>query len=238
MNTPCNHPARCGVTLHRVGSAAARNYGGRGAATRSTLPLQAPPSAAPSIIITDLVPRQEELAGYYAATDAKHFSRGTAGSTFTDPTLVRVEDVVGLALAQRGTLDGDDRELLVAVGGPREAFSEECRYLLVRTPGVVGVLNSDSLDAETVVEVVRMKPDTPCSLVIEVDTQPTSELATLILGPDTEGTEIVYTVHPGVPCVTDNEDRARALENQQVPLERIRALYQGEVWLNTVLPST
>lgn len=199
-----------------------------------------------------LIPRRGAWGGYYAATDAKHFlavgtgdaPSTTPGSTFTDPTLRRLNDVVALAYRQRGTLVGDDREELARLGTPEEAFKPGIRYLLVRTEGTVGIRRSDDLPDEATVEVVRSKPGAPCSLVVDVTAQETADVGTIIIGRDpAEGTvdgqprEVVFTAHPGLPIPVDFTDRMSAYEGQQVTIGQVRAAYGGDVWLNTRLPA-
>lgn len=194
---------------------------------------------------TALIPRRGSWSAYYQATDAKHFpatldapdaAESTPGSTFTDPALRRLNDVVALAHRQRGSLDGDDREELARLGTPEEAFKPGIRYLLVRTPGTVGIRRSDTLPADATVEVVRSKPGAPCSLVLDVTTQETTEVATIIIGRNEEtDTEVVFTAHPGLPIPVDFTDRMASREGHRVSLAQVRAAYGGDVWLNTRL---
>lgn len=193
-----------------------------------------------------LIPRRGALRDYYAATDAKHFTPVTAGpdgaaatpgSTFTDPTLARLNDAVALAYRQRGNLDGDDRDELARLGTPEAAFKPGIRYLLVRTPGTVGIRRSDDLPDDTMVEVVRSKPGAPCSLVVEVTAQETTEVGTIIIGRsdtgDGSGDEVVFTAHPGLPIPVDFSDRMAGFEGRRVSLAAVRGAYDGDVWLNT-----
>lgn len=185
---------------------------------------------------TALVPRRGSMGAYFAATDAKHFGpTGTPGSTFTDPTLSRLNDVLAMAHRQRGHLDGDDRDQLAAMGTPEEAFKPGIRYLLVHTPGTVGIEPSNGLPDNTPVQVVRSKPGAPCSLVLDVAEQSTTRVGTIIIGkhPDDEAREVAFTAHPGLPIPVDMADRMGALQGQSVPLSQVREVYGGDVWLNT-----
>lgn len=195
-----------------------------------------------------LIPRRGSLRDYYAATDAKHFAPEvsvdsakpqTPGSKFTDPTLQRLNDVVALAYRQRGHLDGDDREELARLGTPEEAFKPGIRYLMVRTPGTVGIRRSDDLPDDTAIEVVRSKPGAPCSLVLDVSAQETTEVGTIIIGhndtADGPGQEVVFTAHPGLPIPVDFTDRMAGFEGRRVSLTTVRGAYGGDVWLNTRL---
>lgn len=181
-----------------------------------------------------MIPRRGGLGGYYAATDAKHFDGSRPGSTFTDESVGRLNDVVALAYRQRGDLFGDDRDELVALGAPEEAFKPGSRYLMVRTPGTVGVRRSEGLPGDTAVEVVRSKPGVPCSLVLDVEETPTTDVATIVLGrhPDDESREVVFTAHPGLPIPVDFADRMSEFEGFTVPLSRVREVYGGDVWLS------
>jgi hypothetical protein len=184
---------------------------------------------------TALIPRRGSMGAYYAATDDKHFGdSGSAGSKFTDPTLTRLNDVVALAYRQRGHLDGDDRDQLAALGTPDAAFKPGIRYLLVRTPGTVGIRHSAGLPDDTPVHVTRMKPGAPCSLVLDVDTETTTDVGTIIIGrPEENGPEVVFTAHPGLPIPTDFEDRMSAHEGTTVALSVLRTAYGNDIWLNT-----
>ncbi|WP_159599757.1 hypothetical protein [Agromyces humi] len=181
------------------------------------------------------VPRESDRAAYYDATDRKHFGDpGTPGSTFTGYGITKLEDIVELVEQQRGTLDGDDRLELVARGwSDPGAFLPDHRYLLVFTPGVLGVLNSAGLDPATPIRVIRTKPGVACSAVIEVTAKPETDFGVLIL--DDAGT--VVTAFPGPitdPGITDTFGH---LEGQTVPLKQIREIAGGDVWLNTAFPT-
>ena len=186
-----------------------------------------------------LIPRRGSLGKYYKATDTKHF--GTAngpGSTFTDPKMRRLNDVVALAVRQRTDgLNGDDRAELIAHGAPKNAFRDDVRYLAVRTPGTVGVIRSNDMPDSTPVRVERHKPGAPCSFVVDVQDQPHTSIATVIIGSHAldAGREVVYTAHPGVPTPSSSGDKMSAREGQTVTLKEIRAVYGGDVWLNTRL---
>lgn len=197
---------------------------------------------------TALIPRRGAWRDYYAATDAKHFTSpqvapSTPGSTFTDPALRRLNDVVALTHRQRGHLDGDDRDELTRLGTPEEAFKPGIRYLLVRTPGTVGIRHSEDLPDTAMVEVVRSKPGAPCSLVVDVVAQETTTVGTIIIGRDAadaavsgqQARDLVFTAHPGLPIPVDFTDRMADWEGQRVSLAQVREVYGGDVWLNTRL---
>lgn len=186
--------------------------------------------------IRGLLPQTKRFAPYYEATEAKHFGDASvAGSTFTDPQTPNLAALLEQAAQQRDTLEGDDREALIADGASPESFREGIRYLRVETQGTVGVISSAKLPSRTLVEVARMKPNAPCSLVVEVDTQPTTTMGTIIIGPraDTPSKEMLYTAHPGVPTPVDGQDRMAQWEGQRVPLSLVKKMYGSDVWLNT-----
>jgi hypothetical protein len=143
-----------------------------------------------------------ELADYFAATERKHFSDESLGSRFL--TLASLSELLEETRRQRGSLAGDDREALKALGADADAFLPECRYLLLEAHGTMGMVDSATLPEETLVHVVRAKPNTPCSWVVDVDELPETELATVVIGPnqevDASTEEAVWTAHPGLPC--------------------------------------
>jgi hypothetical protein len=174
------------------------------------LALDANDTLTPSPAVLSLMPAH--LAGYYAATEAKHFGPSPVGSVFNDPLAADLVSLLELVEAQRGGLDGDDRDDLVALGADPDAFAPPgsgIRYLLGRAWGRVGVIKASALPAETRVEAVRTKPGAPCSLVVSASVErPVTDVATLIVGPDAEaGHEVLFTAHPGLPTKPASEDR-------------------------------
>lgn len=154
-----------------------------------------------------VIPRDGEMAEYYKATDAKHFSdKNAPGSKFTDPDMKNLNDVVALAANQRyDGLDGDDRAKLVQFGANPDAFRDDCRYLIVQTPGKVGSQHISSLPANDKIEVVRTKPGAPCSLVAKVSKQASANFGVVVIGKSSEGKDVVFTAHPGMPTRTSGK---------------------------------
>lgn len=191
------------------------------------------------------ISRRGKMKDYYAATDRRHLpsTRSHAagiGSQFQDTSLTSVNDVLVLAWQQRpDKLAGDDREELIRRGAPPDAFHPHIRYLIVETPGTVGITRSESFPDDTIVSVTRTKPDTPCTLSIALDDAPTTDYGTIIIGPHEtiEGKEILYTVHPGHPIPVnltgDTRDMFAHREGQTLTLGEIRAALGRELWLQT-----
>ncbi|MFE6966729.1 hypothetical protein ACFVAJ_16595 [Agromyces sp. NPDC057679] len=181
------------------------------------------------------VPRDADRADYYAATDRKHFGDpSTPGSTFTGDGINRLEDIVRLAEWQRGNLDGDDRLELIERGwSDPGAFLPDHRYLMVFTPGVLGVLNSAHVDERSRVKVIRTKPGVACSVVIDVTEKPATDFGVVIL--DKDGT--VVTAFPGPITDPGVDDTFGHLEGRTATLAEIRELAGGEIWMNTALPT-
>ena len=189
-----------------------------------------------------MIPRKGELKEYYEATDARHLpaarshSTGT-GSQFLDMKLLRVNDVVALAWRQRPEhLDGDDRAELIARGAPAEAFADDVRYLIVDTPGTVGITRSEGLPDSTRIKVVRTKPGVPCALAIESDAAPEVSFGTIVIGthPEDREREIVWTAHPGVPIPPGKSTVFDDLEGQWTTLGEVRTRAGRETWLQTI----
>lgn len=180
--------------------------------------------------------RNPEFAAYYRSTDIKHFGdRTEPGSKFTDPGLNCIEDVVALAVVQRGSLDGDDREEFIARGADPAAFQAGNRYLFVRTPGTIGVIDTAGMDRGTVLSVLRTKPGAPCSLVLDVDQQPDTDYGVIILGDDEGSLPVVITVFPGLVTPSTKHDDIEAREGGTILLCDARVLLGGDIWVNTRL---
>ena len=177
--------------------------------------------------VAGYVPRDGDLADYYASTDKKHFSDlDSPGSKFTDPDLSRLEDVLELAAGQRGSLDGDDRDALISLGADADAFNDMARYLLVHTPGRLGAQKMDSLPADARIFARRTKAGGKVSLVAEVSQQADTGFATIIIGPDKQGTrDIVWTAHPGLPATSGGgEDTFGDHDGQELTRDQIAAI--------------
>lgn len=146
---------------------------------------------------------------YYQDLHAKHFDENSSvGSRFTEAD--SIEAVLEIASNEAGGIGRDDREKFIDAGVPEDALLPQCRYLMVKTPGTVGIRQIKDCWDDDMVFVKRTKEGAPCSLVVE--TAPgdlgSSDVSTLILGPnpDDENKEIVWTAHPGLPIRPAMED--------------------------------
>jgi hypothetical protein len=188
-------------------------------------------------LATAAVPRTRDEASwdYYAATDVKNFGdRTEPGSKFLAEELRTVEDVVALAGRQRGDLQGDDRDEFIARGAHPDAFRDGNRYLMVRTPGTVGVLNSAELPATTLLSVVRTKPGAPCSLVVAVDEQPVTDYAVIVVTTEVStGEDLVITTFPGVVTKSIENEYLEMLEGGALTVAAARDLLGEDFWINT-----
>jgi hypothetical protein len=192
--------------------------------------------------IASMIPRNEKTASYFEATETKHFGDASGhGSKFVDPTLRSLNDIVLLAWEQRGgSLAGDDRSEFIARGAKPDAFQDGKRYLLVETPGTVGVVNSEGLSGDAKVEIVRGKPGAPCSIVLAVDTQATTDYAVVIVAQDTMGItetggDLLITAFPGTVTRPTANAAIDALEGQTTTMAEVRRILGGDTWLNTRL---
>jgi hypothetical protein len=185
------------------------------------------------------VPRNldEQHAAYYEATDKKHFGDKTQpGSKFLDPSLEKVEHVLMLRMEQLGAanLDGDDRAALIARGSDPNGFMDSKRYLMVLTKGTVGIKNSNTLDDDAKVEVVRTKPGAPCSLVMEVSEQPTTDYAVIVMGAHKQtGKDFVITTFPGPVTKPSANEELDAREGQMMTVGEVRKIMGEDFWINT-----
>lgn len=180
----------------------------------------------------------QEQVGYFQAVHDKHFVPETAiGSLFTDAR--NLHELLQIAAGQRGGLDGDDREEFIRRGVPAGALMPQCRYLMVHTPGEVGITRVSDLPPDTEVQVIRTKPQTPCSLVVEREKLPSVDFGTIIIGPnekeqpkdpDPSTEEMVWTAHPGLPVRPATEDIWE--EGASVTAEEVIAQLGDGVYLN------
>lgn len=138
--------------------------------------------------------------------EKKHFDIDNgAGSLFTE--VKNVKELLELCLSQRGSLDGDDRKVFVEKGIPLDALKKDCRYLYVKTKGMLRVVCADELPIDTKVYVIQMKNNIyhdgiikviPASLCVIDKRRSISYEATIIISNETK--EIV-TVFAGLPTV-------------------------------------
>jgi hypothetical protein len=156
----------------------------------------------------------KEADGYFQDMERKHFDPQRAvGSLFTEAQNLR--GLLEQAASQRGGLSGDDRQKFIDMGVKPEALLGVCRYLKVETPGEVGIVSVKDLSPDTQVKVIRTKQGAPCSLVVEGKNLPKTDFGTIIIGPNEKSkpedlepstTEMVWTVHPGLPVRPATED--------------------------------
>ena len=185
--------------------------------------------------------RDEATWDYYAATDKKHFGDGSEpGSKFLGDDLHTVEDVIELAILQRESLHGDDRDLFIARGSHVDAFQDGNRYLFVKTPGTVGVIHSADLPDATLLSVVRTKPGAPCSLVAAVDEQPMTSYACIIVSTDKDtGEDLVITTFPGIVTQSIDNELIESLEGGALTVASARDIIGTDFWANSrVVPHT
>jgi hypothetical protein len=171
----------------------------------------------------------EGMPDYYAALRDRHWNPAAgAGSQFVSGQHDGPGSLMAVAHHQRGGLGGDDRDQLIALGAPPEAFMDgdnAPRYLLVRTPGVEGTVPVADLPDDTPVRAERTKPGTPCSLIVEgdADDRPPTGVATVIVGPHPKDPdrEVMWTAHPGLPTRPAQDDRYD--DGQQLTAGQVRA---------------
>lgn len=193
-------------------------------------------AAAASAAILSSTP--EERA-YYAANDRKHFGDATnPGSQFTEAA--DTQALVALASEQRGDLEGDDRQALIARGGDPAGFMAGKRYLMVQTPGVLGVKAGSEVDDSTPVTITRTKPGVPCSMVASVKEKTPVDYGVVIMGThNVSGDPFVISTFPGRVTRPTADERVDALEGTTVPAGQLRALLGRDEFdsmtLNTAL---
>ena len=208
-------------------------------------PLTTPPTRLMTLanIAQQYVPRNldQSYTDYYNATDLKHFGNHTEpGSKFLDPSLQKLGHVLMLRMRQTDShnLDGDDTAALLARGSDPTGFMDGNRYLMVLTPGTVGIKHSSGLSAGTKLQVARTKPGVPCSLVLRVKQQPTTDYAVIIISKhEMTGKDFVITAFPGPvtrPTVSEELDK---MEDRTLTVSQAREILGTEFWANTRINS-
>lgn len=185
--------------------------------------------------VAEAVDRSGDWDEYYAATDQKHFyNKKAPGSKFTDSRLTKIEDVVSLAMEQRGSLDGDDRDQLIARGAAPTAFRDGSRYLMVKTEGSLGVKDSKELQDDDLVEITRTKPGTPVNLVRKVLKQDKTDYGVIVMTTDFQtGKPRVITTFPGTVTLSPKNNRLEALEGKTITVAQARSILGGDFYTNT-----
>lgn len=191
------------------------------------------------LIINDL--NESELK-YLADTEAKHFvPEMAAGSLFTE--LKSIKELLEVAKEQREQgIEGDDRDQLISMGVPENALLPQCRYLVVKTKGEVGIVRANELPADQLVYAVKMKLDTerdgkkiitPASLVTGFDNFPIVDFGVIIVGPrndeDPSKGESIWTCHPGLPIRPKSDETWK--HGETVTAGQVEAHSPGS-WLN------
>jgi hypothetical protein len=206
-----------------------RDAGGRfGAQLRSenpTLTLELPGVAAARSVILSSTPVERD---YYAANDRKHFGDPTSpGSQFTE--VQDTESLVALTHRQRGNLDGDDREELMARGGDPNGFMAGKRYLMVETPGVLGIKAGHETADDTPITITRTKPGAPCSMVAGVTEKSPVDYGVVVMGEhNVTGQPFVISTFPGRVTRPTADERVDALEGQTVHAGHLRDMLGAE----------
>lgn len=177
-------------------------------------------------IASNSIPRESEYKQYYADTDAKHFhDKDKPGSKFTDPRVKNLNDVAALAAYQRGSLEGDDRETLIKYGANPEAFNDNFRYLVVKTPGKLGAQDISTFSPDTKFRIERTKSGASCSVVADVKTQASTNFGVVIMGkPRGIDKEVVITAHPGMPAPRSGEGTFDDYEGKTLSANHIREI--------------
>ena len=178
-----------------------------------------------------------EERAYYAANDAKHFGPTSGpGSQFVG--IENTAALVALASEQRGSLDGDDRETLLALGGDPGGFMEGMRYLMVKADGVLGIKSGAEVDDSTPITVTRTKPGAPCSLVAAVRGKTAVDYGVVIMGThDVTGQPFVITTFPGQVTRPTADPRVDELEDRTLPAGMLRELL-GQAAFDTMTLNT
>ena len=194
--------------------------------------------------VAQLIDRSDSGWGpYYAGTEKKHFSDKTLpGSKFTSPEVKNLNDLLALAHAQRGSLEGNDAHKFIEKGIAPEVFKPGFRYLHIETSGKLGIVNSQFLDENTEVKVVRTKPGAPCNFMVEVDHQPEVDYGVVILEDSEDGKTRLITAFPGYPTFVPDkgsasESKADSLEGRTLTIGEIHTLLGRPVNVNTRLKS-
>lgn len=187
---------------------------------------------------------------YIASIETKHITGNGAGSKFTDSKIKSANDVITLAKQQRGSLDGDDRAKLIEQGADSNSFLPESsgvRYLMVKTNGTQALKDTKDLDENTVLTVTAKgrNDGEPSSLSLSTDVkeQPTTQFGTVIIGPKSdddgnpvEGTQTLWTLHPGVPTRGIRSDtlREHGLDGgSTITVKELREKFGKDIKVNT-----
>lgn len=183
----------------------------------------------------------EKFKDYFAATHEKHFGYDSPGSTFTETK--GLTETLALAQKQRGTLLGDDREKLIKEhGADPSSFTDDKRYIMVKTAGKLGSVGVDKLPPETMLTVHQKDPKSQPVCVAEVDSKPDTNVGTIVLVDDpkipgtTGNPTLLITAFPGVSGARGSNPDLEPYVGQQITIEQARKLYGGRDFsVNTIL---
>lgn len=182
----------------------------------------------------------EKFADYFADTEKKHFNPESAGSTFT--SLNNLSEVLREAHIQRGDLNGDDREKLIARGADPGSFGEDKRYLMVETEGNLGSISSNDLKDDEILTVIQKSEKSKPVCVVERSTKPPTDFATIVLVdnptlPGTEGTKtLLITAYPGASGASGSNNDLLPHVGKKLTVAQAKEIYGREFSVNTVLP--
>lgn len=202
-------------------------FGAQAMAENAALRLELPGVAEARAVILSSTQVERD---YYAANDRKHFGDPTSpGSQFTE--VADTESLVALTYRQRGSLDGDDRDELIALGGDPKGFMAGKRYLKVQAPGVLGIKAGHEAGDDTPVTITRTKPGAPCSMVATVTEKTPVDYGVVIMGEhNVTGDPFVISTFPGKVTRPTADDRVDSLEGQTVPAGQLRQLLGADAF--------
>ena len=184
----------------------------------------------------------EKFAGYFADTERKHFSAGSEGSTFTQAK--NLNQVLSMAAKQRKSLEGDDREKLIARGADPSSFDSAKRYLMVETKGRLGTVLASELGDDAKVTVVQKSEKSKPVCVAEVPRQGETDFATVVLvdNPSLPGTEnhasLLITAFPGASGPSGSNNDLLPHVGKTMSVGEARKIYGRDFTINTVVKNT
>jgi hypothetical protein len=89
------------------------------------------------------------------------------------------------------------------------------RYLMVETPGVLGIKAGHETADDTLITITRTKPGVPCSMVANVAEKSPVDCGVVIMGEhNVTGAPFVISTFPGQVTRPTSDQRIDALEGQ------------------------
>lgn len=176
---------------------------------------------------------------YFADTEKKHFNSDSAGSTFSKAK--NLNEVLTLASRQRGNLEGDDREKLIARGADPSSFDSAKRYLMVATNGKLGTVMASQLDDSTMVRVVQKSEKTKPVCVVETTSKRDVDFATVVLvdNPTMPGTEnhasLLITAFPGASGPSGSSNDLLPHVGKNITVAEAKQIFGRDFTINTIL---